>query len=57
MDCKVLHDEELMALFQEVAERNGTTAEAVLSSFIRDYIVSGGHPEQVGDRQAPSGKS
>lgn len=33
--------------FAEIAAKNNTSAEEVLSSFIKDYIVSGGHPETV----------
>ncbi|MCR5575784.1 MAG: hypothetical protein K6F56_02120 [Oscillospiraceae bacterium] len=51
MDYKELFDEELMDLFRKVAKKNGTTAELVLSNFIKDYIVSGGHPEHVGDKR------
>ena len=47
MDCKTFNDEELLGLFRKVAEENGSTAEEVLSSFIKDYIVSDGHPETV----------
>ena len=46
----ILEDQELIAMFDRVARRNGSSAEAVLGEFIRDYIVSGGHPEKVGDR-------
>ncbi len=45
----ILEDRELMALFERAARKNGRSAEEVLGTFIRDYIVSGGHPEQVGD--------
>ena len=46
----ILEDQELIALLDRVARKNGSSAEAVLSEFIRDYVVSGGHPESVGDR-------
>ena len=46
----ILEDRELIAMFDSVARKNGSSAEAVLGEFIRDYIVSGGHPENVGDR-------
>ncbi len=46
----ILEDQELIALFDRVARKNGSSAEAVLSEFIRDYVVSDGHPESVGDR-------
>ena len=50
IEFKILEDRELIAMFDRVARKNGSTAEVVLSEFIRDYIVSGGHPENVGDR-------
>ena len=40
-------DAEISARFAKVAVENNTSAEEVLSSFIKDYIVSGGHPEAV----------
>ena len=46
----ILEDPELIAMLDRAARKNGSSAEAVLSEFIRDYIVSGGHPETVGDR-------
>ncbi len=46
----LLEDRELIAMFDCVARKNGSSAEAVLGDFIRDYIVSGGHPEDVVDR-------
>ena len=45
----ILEDQELMKMFERVANKNGSSAEAVLSNFIKDYIVSGGHPEDVGN--------
>lgn len=46
----LLEDTELIAMFERVAQKNGYSADEVLSTFIKDYIVSGGHPENVGDR-------
>lgn len=46
----ILEDRELIAMFERVAQKNGYPADVVLSTFIKDYIVSGGHPENVGDR-------
>ena len=40
-------DVEMFDRFSKVAVENNTSAEEVLSSFIKDYIVSGGHPETV----------
>jgi hypothetical protein len=50
MTFAILEDQELIAMFDRVARKNGSSAEAVLGEFIRDYIVSGGHPADVGDR-------
>lgn len=50
IEFKILEDREMTAMFDRVARKNGSSAEAVLGEFIRDYIVSGGHPEKVGDR-------
>ena len=33
--------------FKRVCEKNGVSAKMVLETFMKDYIVSGGHPEQV----------
>ena len=38
---------ELSARFAEICAANGTSGEAVLSAFVKDYVVSGGHPEKV----------
>ena len=46
-DLGILGDEELKILFDKVTAENGTTAREVLSDFMKDYIVSNGHPEQV----------
>ena len=40
-------DEGLAKDFVRVCTNNGVTAEFILGGFIRDYIVSGGHPEHV----------
>ena len=42
---------ELMKKLEAVTEKNGITPESLLHNFVLDYIVSGGHPEQVGDRR------
>ena len=47
--AEILNDQELMEMFERVANKNGFSAESVLSNFIKDYIVSDGHPEYVGD--------
>ena len=36
--------------FSEAAARNGESAAEILSDFMKDYIVSGGHPEAVVNR-------
>ncbi len=38
---------ELATRFGAVCAANGTSPEEVLASFIKDYIVSNGHPEPV----------
>ena len=40
-------ERELWLQFIGVAAQNGESAEAILTGFMKDYIVSGGHPEQV----------
>ncbi|MBO5496034.1 MAG: hypothetical protein J5967_01405 [Oscillospiraceae bacterium] len=47
VDFNLFVDEEIATLFRKVAEENGVTAKDVLVDFMKDYIVSGGHPEQV----------
>ena len=36
--------------FREAAAQQGESADEILSDFMKDYIVSGGHPEQVVNR-------
>ena len=50
VDFNLFVDEEIATLFRKVAEENGVTAKDVLVDFMKDYIVSGGHPEQVVNR-------
>ena len=38
---------EVFLLFKKAAEKNGESADDILSDFMKDYIVSGGNPEQV----------
>ena len=40
-------DETIMESFRRAASENNTTAEEVLEAFIKDYVVSSGHPETV----------
>ncbi len=40
-------DRELWLQFIGAAAKNGESADEILSGFMKDYIVSGGHPEQV----------
>ena len=47
IDLNLFVDEETANLFRKAAEKNGHTAKDVLLSFMKDYAVSGGHPEQV----------
>ena len=50
VDFNLLKDEELVKLFEKVAADNGTTVKEILDDFMKDYIVSNGHPEQVENR-------
>ena len=50
VDFNLFVDEEIATLFRKVAEENGVTAKDVLVDFMKDYIVSGGHPEQVANK-------
>ena len=50
VDFNLFVDEEIATLFRKVAAENGATAKDVLVDFMKDYIVSGGHPEQVVNR-------
>lgn len=47
VDFNLFVDEEIARLFRKVAVENGVTAKEVLVDFMKDYVVSGGHPEQV----------
>lgn len=47
VDFNLFVSEEISTLFKKVASENGVTAQDVLVDFMKDYIVSGGHPEQV----------
>lgn len=47
VDFNLFIDEELAALFRKVTSENGVSAKEVLIDFMKDYVVSGGHPEQV----------
>ena len=47
IDLNLLVDEEIAELFTRAANKNGYTAKEVLLGFMKDYAVSGGHPEQV----------
>ena len=43
-------EKEVVNKFREAAALQGETADEILSDFMKDYIVSGGHPEQVVNR-------
>ena len=47
VDFNLFVSEEIATLFRKAASENGVTAQDVLIDFMKDYIVSGGHPEQV----------
>ena len=50
LDFIPLIDPAVTTRFEEVAIENGTSATEVLTDFMKDYIVSNGHPEQVRNR-------
>ena len=50
IDLSGFADAELIELFKKAATEQGSSMQEVLSDFIKDYIVSGGHPEQVVNR-------
>ena len=50
VDFSCLTDAEILEAFKRVAVKNGTTARELLADFMKDYIVSSGHPEQVKNR-------
>lgn len=53
MNMKMLESlvgDDLLESFSRIAVSNNTTPEDVISDFIKDYIVSGGHPENVVNR-------
>lgn len=50
VDFSCLIEADLLERFKRVAKENYTSASDVLSDFVKDYVVSGGHPEQVVNR-------
>lgn len=44
---RIEKDKVLLEDFERIAQKNKTTAEVVIADFIKDYIVSNGHPEEV----------
>ena len=50
IDLNLLFEREIVEQFEKVAFANETTARDVLNDFMKDYIVSNGHPEQVANR-------
>lgn len=46
-DFNLFIDEETAELFKRVCTKNGCSSKAVLEAFMKDYIVSNGHPEEV----------
>ena len=44
-------ERETFAQFKEAAGRHGRSAEELLNCFMKDYIVSDGHPEQISGGQ------
>lgn len=43
-------DAELIESFRKATAEQGTSMQEVLSDFIKDYVVSSGHPELVNNR-------
>ncbi len=50
MKKEIIMNDELYARFAEVAAENNADPQEILMSFIKDYIVSGGHAETVVNR-------
>ena len=46
-DFNLFIDEGTAELFKKVCEENGFSSKDVLETFMKDYIVSNAHPEQV----------
>ncbi len=46
-DLNLWIDSEMIERFKKVAEENEASAKEVLTDFMKDYIVSSGHPERV----------
>ena len=47
VDFNLVLNGETAQLFEKVCTENGVSAKNILEIFMKDYIVSGGHPEQV----------
>lgn len=47
VDFNLFIDGELATLFRKGTSENGVATKDVLTDFMKDYVVSGGHPEQV----------
>ena len=47
VDFNLFIDAEIAKLFEKVCAENNISAKEVLEIFMKDYIVSSGHPEQV----------
>ena len=47
---KNILDNELFAKFEKAAAQNDESADKILTDFMKDYIVSRGHPELVKNR-------
>ncbi len=50
IDLNLLLDRGTVELFEKAATANNTTAKDILTDFMKDYIVSNGHPELVVNR-------
>ena len=47
VDINGIVSKKLFESFKQVAEENGFNAKEILDDFMKDYVVSGGHPELV----------
>ena len=46
-DFNLFIDASIASDFKRVCEKNGVSEKLILETFMRDYIVSDGHPEDV----------
>ena len=44
---QIVLDKDIYDKFEHIAEKNNTNPEIIINDFIKDYVVSDGHPEKV----------